>query len=121
MSLSPKGLLRWYAACCRTPIGNTPRDRKTPYVGLIRTCLPNLDESFGPLKIAIKTGSATGEVQATPVATFLGILKITRKVIGARLRGKDKVNPFFAPDSGEPIKAPQVLTFAERKSLGNAA
>ena len=25
MSLSPKGLLRWYAACCRTPLANTPR------------------------------------------------------------------------------------------------
>ena len=59
MSLSDKGLLRWYASCCRTPIGNTPRDRKTPYVGLVRACLPNLDESFGPLKIAIKTNSAT--------------------------------------------------------------
>ena len=121
MSLSPKGLLRWYATCCRTPIGNTPRDQKTPYVGLIRTCLPNLDESFGPLKIALKTGSATGEVQATPVAAFLGLMKIMRKVIGARLRGKDKVNPFFTPDSGAPIKAPQVLTLAERKSLGSAA
>ena len=30
MSLSDKGLLRWYASCCRTPIGNTPRDRKMP-------------------------------------------------------------------------------------------
>ena len=34
MSLSDKGLLRWYASCCRTPIGNTPRDRSTPYVGI---------------------------------------------------------------------------------------
>ena len=26
ISLSHKGLLRWYAGCCRTPVGNTPRD-----------------------------------------------------------------------------------------------
>ena len=25
MSLSPNGLLRWYARCCNTPIANTPR------------------------------------------------------------------------------------------------
>src|SRR5688572_12534539 len=26
--LAPKGLLRWYAACCRTPIGNTLASRQ---------------------------------------------------------------------------------------------
>src|SRR5688572_4602143 len=35
MSLSPKGLLRWYASCCRTPLGNTPRDPKVLYAGLV--------------------------------------------------------------------------------------
>src|SRR5882672_7310701 len=64
MSLGEKGLLRWYAACCRTPIGNTPRDRKISYVGLVSTCLAgagtSLEESFGPLKIALNTNSARG-------------------------------------------------------------
>jgi len=32
MSLGPRGLLRWYAGCCRTPIGNTPRNPKLSYV-----------------------------------------------------------------------------------------
>src|SRR5690349_24000361 len=39
MSLSPKGIYRWYASCCNTPVGNTPRDPKMSYVGLVRTCL----------------------------------------------------------------------------------
>ncbi len=26
MSLSPKGIYRWYASCCNTPVGNTPRN-----------------------------------------------------------------------------------------------
>ena len=30
MSLSPKGIYRWYASCCDTPIGNTPRDPAYP-------------------------------------------------------------------------------------------
>ena len=110
MSLSDRGLLRWYAGCCRTPIGNTPRDRSTPYVGLIRACLPGIDDSFGPLKIAINTSSANGKVKATPVAAFLGLMRIMRKVIAARLRGKGKENPFFTPGSGEPIKTPQVIS-----------
>ena len=120
MSLSDKGLLRWYASCCRTPIGNTPRDRKMPYVGLIRACLPGIDESFGPLKIAINASSATGEVKGTPLATFLGVIRIMRKVIAARLRGRGKENPFFAPGSGAPVRMPQVLTLAERMSFQGA-
>ena len=117
VSLSDKGLLRWYAGCCRTPIGNTPRDRKLPYAGLIRACLPGVDESLGPLKIALNAGSAIGEIKATPVAAFLGVTKIMGKVIAAKLRGRDKENPFFFPDSGAPIRTPQVLTLAERMSL----
>jgi hypothetical protein len=39
MSLGPKGLLRWYADSCRTPIGNTPRNPKLSYVGLVHGCL----------------------------------------------------------------------------------
>lgn len=121
MSLSDKGLLRWYASCCRTPIGNTPRDWKTSYVGLVKACLPNLDESFGPTTIAFNTKSARGEVKATSFATFLGVIRIMRKIIGARLGGRYKENPFFTANAGAPIRSPQVLTLAERRSLEGAA
>ncbi len=117
MSLSEKGLLRWYASCCRTPIGNTPRGWKTSYVGLIRTSLPTLDESFGPLKISFHAKSAHDHVEAAPLATFLAIMRIMRKIIGARLSGRYKENPFFNASSGAPVSMPQVLTLAERKSL----
>jgi len=33
LQLSPKGLLRWYAKCRNTPIGNTWRNNKLSYVG----------------------------------------------------------------------------------------
>ena len=39
MRLTPKGLLRWYADCCKTPIGNTAITREIPFVGLICRCL----------------------------------------------------------------------------------
>jgi len=121
MSLSEKGLLRWYASCCRTPIGNTPRDRKIAYVGLVRQCLAEADDemrrSFGQHAIALNTQSARGDVPSTPAAMFVGLLKIIRNVAGARLKGDYKDNPFFARDSGAPIKAPQTLTPAERQAL----
>src|SRR5688572_17648940 len=66
MRLSEKGLLRWYAACCRTPIGNTPPNPKLPYVGLVRSCLPGssneIDDVFGPSRISLNTASANGPV-----------------------------------------------------------
>lgn len=125
MSLSEKGLLRWYASCCRTAIGNTPRDQRMSYVGLVRSCLPGADaalhEAFGPLKIALNTGSASGKVAATPVATFFGVLKIMKNVVGVRLSGKYKDNPFFSSVEGTPIKVPKNLTAGERQALNSAA
>jgi Family of unknown function (DUF6151) len=72
MSLSDRGLLRWYTSCCNTPIGNTPRDFKISYVGLIHSCAakrdPSLQDSFGPVRMVLRTKSAKGEVKSTPRA-----------------------------------------------------
>ena len=109
MSLSHRGLLRWYASCCNTPIGNTARDVKTPYVGLIESCLqsssPSLQESFGPVRIVLNTKSAgTREVDAL-VSNLLALLGVMISVIGARLSGAYKPNPFFATEMGTPVRA----------------
>ena len=125
MSLSDHGLLRWYASCCNTPIGNTPRDFKTPYVGLIETCLksdsPSLQESFGPVRMVVNTKSARGRVKSTPVSNLLGMLGLMKSVIGARLAGTYKLNPFFRAETGTPLVRPRELTKAERERFTNAA
>ena len=121
MSLSEKGLLRWYTACCRTPIGNTPRDPKLSYVGLVRSCLAGsaaeVDAAFGPSRVAINTASASGKVDPTPWSSLRAVLKIMRNVLGSRISGKYRDNPFFIPGTAQPLVAPQVLTAAERKVL----
>jgi hypothetical protein len=54
MRRSSKGLLRWYADCCNTPIGNTLSSTAIPFVGLIHRCLvrpsgdPTLNATLGP-------------------------------------------------------------------------
>ncbi len=124
MSLSEKGLLRWYTSCCNTAVANTPRDFRTSYAGLIHSCLgkssPSLDDSFGPVRMVLQTKSAKGQVKSTPVNNFVALLSIMRAVIGARLRGSYKHNPFFASDTGKPVKQPLVLTEAERARLSGA-
>jgi hypothetical protein len=119
--LSDKGILRWYAACCRTPIGNTPPDPKLPYVGLVRSCLPGssheTDAAFGPPRISLNTASANGQVSPTRLATVMGLLKIIRNVSGARLSGAYRESPFFRSGSAEPVSMPEVLKPHERAAL----
>jgi hypothetical protein len=62
VSLSPRGLYRRYAGCCRTPIGNTPRDPRVSHVGLVHDCLAataaTLDATVGPARTRVDPGSA---------------------------------------------------------------
>jgi hypothetical protein len=117
MSLSEKGMLRWYGSCCNTPIGNTPRDFRTPYVGLVESCLqsdaPSIEESFGPVRMVLSPRKAKGKVTATPFGNLVPLAGIMKAVIGARLRGALKDNPFF-DDKGNPVASPRTLTPAER-------
>jgi Family of unknown function (DUF6151) len=124
MSLGPRGLLRWYAGCCRTPIGNTPRNPKLSYVGLVHNCLAGAsaerDAAFGPARLAANPKSASGRVAATPLPMLLAALKILRNVGGSRLSGTYRQNPFFRAGTDELIVPPQVLTAAQRQALRGA-
>jgi hypothetical protein len=120
MSLSPKGLLRWYASCCRTPLGNTPRDAKLLYAGMVTACFDAapqaVDAAFGPRdRIVLNTGSATAAVRATPLAFLVGGLRILAGLIGARLR-RESTSPFFDA-SGRPLREPEVVSREMRAEL----
>jgi hypothetical protein len=118
LSLSPKGLLRWHSACCNTPIANTPRNSKLPYVGVLGSCMAGsteaLDAAFGPSRIVLHAGSAQGEVKATPVRSGIGLLRILWGVLRARMSGRYRDNPFFKLGTSDPLSEPRVLTREER-------
>lgn len=121
MSLSPRGLLRWYAACCRTPLGNTPRNPTMFYLGVptqgIAEPAETVDAVFGPChRIVLETQSATGAVKPTRLALFGGTLRIFAGLIGARLRGRRNALLFDAGE-GRPIREPEVLSLEQRKKL----
>lgn len=120
MSLSPNGLLRWYAACCRTPLANTPRESKLPYVGMVTACFADpsqtVDAALGPPgRTLINTPSATAPVKSTPLAFATGGLRILAGIIGARLR-RERTSPFFDA-SGHPLREPHVISREERAAL----
>jgi hypothetical protein len=124
MSLSDKGMLRWYASCCNTPIGNTSRDFKVSHVGLLHNCLEDssssLDSAFGPVRMRVGMKSAKGSPKAMAVSTTVSILRFMARLIRARLDGSYKNTPFFDPETGTPRVSPKVITPDERARLMKA-
>jgi Family of unknown function (DUF6151) len=113
LRLGPKGILRWYAGCCRTPIGNTLPTRKLSFIGLVHTCLApgqiSLDEAFGPVTAWVHTQSANGSPKPKQVGVGKSIGWFIRTTLKARLNGDYKLTPFFHPETGAPVATPVVL------------
>jgi hypothetical protein len=124
MSLSDKGMLRWYASCCNTPIGNTSRDFKVSHVGLLHNCLrdpsSSLDNAFGPVRMRVGMKSAKGTPKAMAASTTISILRFMARLVRARLDGSYKNTPFFDPETGTSRVSPRVLTTDERARLMQA-
>jgi hypothetical protein len=119
MRLTPGGLHRWYADCCKTPIGNTLGTPQIAFIGLILSFadLDSLDrspdETFGPVLARVNGRSAKGDrarLDAHDGASVSMILRFIRVFAAARLRGDHKRSPFFDPGTGKPILDARVLT-----------
>jgi hypothetical protein len=120
--LSEAGLLRWYAACCNTPIGNTPATSKLPFVGLARACLesasPSVALSFGPVRHCTFVSGAIGPPKPEPFGGPGFVFWLVRNRLRARFTGGFRINPFFDTAADRPIVPPKVLSPAERERLG---
>lgn len=117
LRLTPKGLLRWYARCCRTPIGNTLATPKWSFIGLLHNCLESgerpLDNAFGPVTSWLNTGGA--KVNPKPKERGLGktVGWFLRTTLKARFNGDYVRTPLFHRDTGAPIVTPYVLSSDE--------
>jgi hypothetical protein len=116
MRLTDKGLLRWYAKCCNTPIGNMLATPKMSFVGLVHTCLRSrqtldqaLDASFGPVRARVNVDGATGDPKPRQVGLSAAIWWFLNHTLRARFNGDWKRNPFFNTETGKPIAEPTVL------------
>lgn len=123
MRLTPKGLLRWYARCCRTPIGNTLATPNVPFVGWIQLHSDagrGREEALGPVRARVNVGSARGErsrLGSGGRSTLPVLLRFAGVVLAARLRSDHKASPFFDPRTGAPRAIPQILTAQELRDI----
>ena len=122
--LSAEGMFRWYAGCCKTPIGNT-LGAKMPFVGTISAIMDHAadgrsrDAVLGPVVGRIHGreaigGSAPG---AHPRAALSLVPRVVRNLAVWKLSGAGWPSPFFERDTKAPRAAPRILTPAERAAL----
>lgn len=123
MRLSAKGLWRWYASCCRTPLANSMT--MPPFVGLLSSAWdPELDAGardalLGRLRARVNGpghAAADGSMAKIDKVPLGAIAASIRVMFGGVLRGEQRPSPFF-DDDGAPKVAPRVLEPAERAAL----
>jgi hypothetical protein len=114
VSLS-KRVLRWYAGCCRTPIGNTAADPRFPIVAIIHSFMDHegypRDETLGPPVCRIYERSATGPLPPNaPPPPSLGVFgRRASKLLVWWIRGLNRPTPFFDDRTKAPRALPQVV------------
>ncbi|WP_102108261.1 DUF6151 family protein [Oceaniglobus roseus] len=109
LRLSPKGLHRWYAACCNTPLANTVGTPKVPLAGLWVPLFAD-PAALGPVvtlgftKMALKEPGAPKKDRG--LVRMLGGLLM--RSAASYADGTARISPFFTAD-GTPVVAPKVI------------
>ncbi|MEX0276899.1 MAG: DUF6151 family protein [Ruegeria sp.] len=114
MQLSPKGMPRWYATCCNTPIATTTRTPKFPFVGFLADRL-RVPDKLGPVKVRGFVPGPGGKQSHQGVRhAITGLLS---RVVKSRLSGRWKDTPFFNIETGTPVVPPVILSKEQRTAL----
>jgi hypothetical protein len=125
LRLSPGSrVLRWYADCCRTPIGNTAASPRFPIVAIIHSLMDHAgrprDEVLGPPLCRIYERSAVGPLppDAPPPPSLRVFGRRASKLLGWLVRGLNRPTPFFDDRTKVPRAEPHLLTPGERAAPG---
>ena len=121
LRLSPKGLYRWYASCCNTPLGNT-LGPGVPFVGILAQAFdaagPRADDAFGkPIAASMGKFAVGGAPQGLPAISARQMLRVLGLVAGWRLGGKTWPHPFFDRATRAASRPLTVLMREERAAL----
>ena len=119
--LSEKGMIRWYATCCGTPIGNTMARPKSSFIGLIHSCLDcqQMDKDFGAKVAVLNTDTALGQTKPKQRGLLGVIVRFIWIIFTNRVNGRYKKSPFFN-SAGLPRVSPKILRADELENLKSA-
>lgn len=115
--LSEKGLMRWYAACCRTPVANAVSG-KVPFVGVAKVMLPDVGEADTGPAVGVHGRLAPGGCPPGVHARApLGlILHASRLMLRWWWRGMGQPSALY-DEHARPRVVPEVLDASTRASL----
>jgi hypothetical protein len=124
LRLSDKGVLRWYADCCRTPIANTA-GAGFPIIGMIHSFMDHAadgrarNEVLGAPLCRIYERSATGPLppDAPAAPSLRTFVHRASKMLEWWARGLARPNPFFDDGTNTPRALPRILMPSERAAL----
>lgn len=121
--LSPKGLYRWYASCCKTPLGNTMTP-SVPFIGMAPEVFRGApdaarrDAIFGKVRAGMFGQHATGGAPEGSTKTDLPMIAhALRLMLGWKLRGKTWPHPFFERATRAPRYRVTTLSANDREAL----
>lgn len=103
--LTGKGMYRWYAGCCSTPIANSMPSHRMPFAGVFSANVKQGDA--GPVRAVLGAGKVPLKV----------IFRTLRYLLSGWIRKQHAPSPFFDSATGAPKAAPYVLTPSEREDL----
>lgn len=122
LHLTDAPTLRWYAACCRTPLFNTFRNGKLPFITvLIAACDPaRREQVFGVPPGHLFTQDAIGDASHLPkMGTPTLMRHFFVRVIKDIVSGDRRKAALFDAKTLEPIASPHRLTSEERQALAS--
>lgn len=108
--LTDKPTLRWYARCCATPMFNTYRNGRVPYITtLVANCEPRLrDALLRPPVGHLFLREATGNVDhLPPMSMFRLMRRFTGRFIADVMSGSRRHAALFDPVTLDPIATPR--------------
>ena len=108
--------LRWYAACCRTPLFNTYKNGRIPYTTiLLANVSPDDRALLGPPKGHLHLKDARGYTDGLKSLSMAALLRsFFGRLVRDFLSGDRRRNALFDADTLEPIASPHRLNAAER-------
>jgi hypothetical protein len=121
LRLTPKGLFRWYATCCSTPLGNT-LGPAIPFVGVIAQAFDSgaqrADLLFGRPVGAVRGKFAVGTAPDGAMRfSPLLVARMLRMILGWRLLGRTWPHPFFDRATRAPFYPITILPREQREAL----
>jgi hypothetical protein len=109
--LSKKGMFRFYADCCRMPLGNA-MSRGVPLIGLPAQLFvqnPALPVNIG-VAVGIHGKSATTPTPNAHRSVPIGVMsRVVRLVLKWKFKSRGASTPFFH-DDGKPVSEPNIIS-----------